>query len=75
MGISLLTLAVSVRDNQNEVDPVFSFDFSQSLFMEYMYGHRIGFPGIRLDSDTVELSDDGKHTTPGFDGLHVLTVS
>ena len=59
MGISLLTLAVMVHDNLNEVDPVFSFDFSQCLFMEYMYGHRIRFPGVRLGSDTVELSDDG----------------
>ena len=31
VGISLLTLAVMVHDNLNEVDPVFSFDFSTVL--------------------------------------------
>ena len=31
MGISLLTRAVKVHDNLNEVDPVFSFDSSTVL--------------------------------------------
>ena len=34
VGISLLTLTVMVLDKLNEVDPAFSFDFSQCLFME-----------------------------------------
>ena len=59
VGISLLTLAVTVHDNLNDVDPVFSFDFSSFLFMEYMYGHRMRFPGVRLGSDTVKLCGDG----------------